>query len=125
MPKSSYLRSALVKHAIGKTAFTMPTTAYLALMTSDPTIANTGTEVAGGSYARQAITWGTEALGRIANSATINFTNLPATTVTHWAVYDAASGGNLLYFGTFEINIIRTAGQAIDIATGLLELSES
>jgi len=125
MPKSAYLRSALVKHAISKTAFTMPAGAYLALMTSDPTIANTGVEVTGGSYARQSITWGTEANGRIANSGTINFTNLPSCTVTHWAIYDASSAGNLLYFGSFEINIVRTAGQAIDLVAGNIEVSES
>jgi hypothetical protein len=125
MPKSAYLRSALLKHAVGKTAFTMPSNKYLALFTSDPTINAVGTEVAGGSYARQSITWGTEANGGIANSNVINFTNLPACTITHWAIYDASSGGNMLYFGPFEINIVRTAGQAIDLAAGAVEVNEA
>ena len=125
MPKSSYLRSALVKHAISKAAFTMPAGAYLALFTSDPTIAAVGVEVAGGSYSRKSITWGTEANGRIANSNILNFTNMPACIVTHWAVYDAASAGNMLYFGSFEIGISRTSGTAIDIAAGNIEVSET
>lgn len=125
MPKSAYLRTRLVKHAIGNASFTMPAGAYLALFTSDPTVAGTGTEVAGGSYTRQSITWAAEAGGRIANSGTINFTNLPACTVTHWAIYDAVSAGNLLYFGAFEINVVRTAGQAIDIVAGNIEVSET
>lgn len=124
MPKSAYLRSALLKHAVGKTAFTMPSNKYLALFTSDPTINAVGTEVAGGSYARQSISWGTEANGRISNDTLITFTNLPACTITHWGIYDASSAGNLLYFGVFEINIVRTAGQNLDIVIGNLEVSE-
>lgn len=125
MPKSAYLRSALVKHAISKTAFTMPAGAYLALFTTDPTVAAVGVEVVGGSYSRKSITWGTEANGRIANSNVLNFTNMPACTVTHWAIYDAATSGNMLYFGSFEIGIVRTAGQAIDLAAGNVEVSEA
>lgn len=95
----------------------------LALFTSDPTPDDIGDEVAGGSYARQSITWDTPTDNSIANSNTITFSNLPACTVTHWGVYDGSN--NLWYYGAFEINIVRTAGQAIDIQAGHLQLSET
>ena len=43
-------------------------TIYLALYTSNPTSADVGTEVTGGSYARQAITFGSSASGVASNS---------------------------------------------------------
>lgn len=94
----------------------------LALFTSDPTIANTGTEVVGGSYARKNITWSAVSNGAISNSGTISFTNLPACTITHWGIYDPS--GNAWYFGRFEIPIIRTAGQGLDIVAGNLAINE-
>lgn len=123
--KSSYLRSALVKHAVGKTSFTMPAAAYLALYTSDPTVSDTGTEVAGGSYARQSITWGTEANGEITNSNVVSFTDLPAATITHWGIRDASSSGNLLYFGQLEVALTVTSGQDLAFAANNILIAES
>lgn len=122
--KSSYLRSKVVKHNTGKAAFTMPTTLYLALYTSDPTLADVGTEVTGGSYARQAVTWGTEASGVIANSVAINITNMPACTVTHWALRDASSAGNLLYFAPMDLPVVVNGGDAFPVAIGNLSVAE-
>lgn len=124
MAKSAYLRSALLKHAVGKTAFTMPSGAYLALYTSDPTVNDSGTESTGGSYARQAITWGTESDGIIANSAAIEFAAMPASTVTHWGIRDAAAAGNLLYFGQFDIPIALNAGDPLTVAVGSVTIRE-
>ena len=124
MAKSAYLRSRLLKHALAIASYTMPTNTYLALFTVDPTINNSGTEVVGGSYARQLIDWGTEANGEVANDATVAFTNLPACTITHWGIYDASTVGNLLFLGQFEIPIIRTASQSLDIVVGNLALRE-
>lgn len=124
MPKSAYLRTKIVRHALGQAAYTMPAGTHLALFTSDPTVNNTGTEVVGGSYARQPITWGTEADGRLPHTGTITFSSLPATTITHWAIFDASSGGNLLYFAPFEVAINRTAGQSLAIAAGNVAITE-
>lgn len=123
--KSSYLRSRLLKHALGVSSFTMPAGAYLALYTSDPTVADTGTEVTGGSYARQAITFGTEANGIISNSSALAFSNMPSCTVTHWGVRDASSGGNLLYFGQLDLAVQMIAGDPFPVNIGNLVLSEA
>jgi len=49
---SNYLENAFINAALRATNFTAPTTVYVSLYTSDPTDADSGTEVSGGSYAR-------------------------------------------------------------------------
>lgn len=61
---------------------------YMALFTDAGT-----TEVTGGSYARQAITWGAASNGAKNISANCVFTGMPTATVTHAAIYTAVSGG--------------------------------
>lgn len=123
--KSAYLRNKAIEHNLGLTTFTKPTNVYLALMTSDPTVDNTGTEVSGGSYARQQLSLDTASNGRCASNTAETFSSLPACIITHWAIYDASSGGNLLYFGKFEVPIIRNATESITIASGNIAVSEA
>lgn len=122
--KSNYLKSKIVKHVKGEASYTMPTTLYLALYTSDPTVADAGTEVAGGSYSRKSIAFATEAGGSAASNAAINFTSMPTTNVSHWGIRDASSGGNLLYFGNFDIVQGITSGQTFTIASGNVVITE-
>ena len=58
MPMSNYLRNKVLDHVNGKAAYTMPTTVYVAALTSASSVSGPGTEVstAGTGYARQAIT---------------------------------------------------------------------
>lgn len=99
-------------------ALTLPATLHVALSTTAPT--NTGgnvTEPVGGGYARAAVTRnGTNfpaASGRtIDNGVDITF---PAPTgnwgtVTHFALYSAASGGTFLGWGAFAVGVAVTSG---------------
>ncbi|REK68007.1 MAG: hypothetical protein C6P35_03290 [Cohnella sp.] len=105
---SNYLANALLNQVFRNTAYTRPTTVYVALYTSNPTAADTGTEVSGGGYARQAVTFGapTSVNGKqtISNSAVITFptATAPWGTITHVGIRDAATGGNLLYYGAVD-----------------------
>lgn len=103
--KSAFLRSATVKAALGEGSFPSVTTAYLALFENDPELDGSGDEVSGGSYARQAISWGAESDGILQNDTAVSFTSLPSGFATHWAIFDASSGGNLLYFGPLALPI--------------------
>ncbi|MEK4349665.1 MULTISPECIES: phage tail fiber protein [Paenibacillus] len=103
MQISNYLSAALLNAALRNTAFTGPATVYIALYKSDPTAADTGTEVSGGSYARQAVTFGAPTLvsgqQTVANTAEVVF---PVATadwglVTHIGLRTAATGGSLLW----------------------------
>jgi hypothetical protein len=125
--KSAYLRSAIVKHILGLTAFTMPTNKYLMLTTTAPTATVPGTEVAGGSYARQNLTGvlTTESNGVVPSVSTVTFASMPAGTVVGWQIMDAAAGGNVLYYGTFDLPITLTGGSSFPISAGDLFVSES
>lgn len=125
--KSSYLKTKVIKHIMGVAAFTMPTNTYLALFTGDPTAAGTGPEVTGGSYARKAMlaNLGAESGGQIATNAALNFTGMPACTVTHWGLFDASSGGNLLYYGSLDLAEVVTGGATFTIASGNATFAEN
>ncbi len=105
MPMTRYLRKKLGDHALGKAAFTMPTTVYMALFTASPTDAGTLTsEVTGGSYARIEATskMGTfdSTTGIAVNSVDIDFGTPTANwgTVSYAAFLDASTSGNMLYY---------------------------
>ena len=122
--KSNYLKSKIVKHVKGEASYTMPTTLYLALYTSDPTVADSGVEVTGGSYSRKSISFAAESGGSAPSNAAINFTSTPTTNVSHWGIRDASSGGNLLYFGNFDIVQAISSGQTFTINSGNLVITE-
>lgn len=67
-----------------------------------------GTEVAGGSYARQAVTWAAAASGATASSGALTIPIPAGTTVVALGHYDALSAGNLL--GIFPYG---SAGQVV------------
>ena len=122
MPKSSYLNTAVINAVLRSTSFTSPTTVYLALFNGNP--ASGGTETSGGSYARQAITFGTPSSGSSSNSAALTFSNMPATTVSHVAIYDAATAGNQLYYAAASSSKTTNAGDTVSVAIGGIVVTE-
>jgi len=95
---SDYLENKLLNHVFRNTAYTPPTTLYLALFTSAPADAGGGTEVSGGGYARQALSFAAAASGSIASNAAVSFTASGADfgTVVATGIFDALTGGNLI-----------------------------
>jgi len=116
---SNYMSNKLVDEFFRAQAYAWPATTYEALFTVSPGDNDTGTEVAGGSYARVGVASSTAAWsgtqsagstsassgtsGESSNNAAITF---PAPTADWGAVVaggtrDASSGGNLLLWGDF------------------------
>lgn len=95
---SDYLENAALNHVFRNTALTSPAAVYLALYTVAPTDAGGGTEVSGGGYARQAITFGAPSGGAISNTAAVSFTASGANfgDVVAVGIFDASTSGNLL-----------------------------
>lgn len=62
----------------------------LALLSVGGTESGAGTEVAGGTYARQAVDWNAASGGTKSTAASITFSDLPETDVQGWAIYDSA-----------------------------------
>ena len=99
------------------TDFTPATTVYLALHTSDP--GGTGAnEVTGGSYARQAIAFDAAATKHTQNSAQIDFTGMPATTVSHISLWSLASGGTEWWEGALTASKTTAAGDTLRFPAG-------
>jgi hypothetical protein len=117
---STYAENAVVNALLRATNLTAPTTVYLALYTSNPTSADTGTELSGGNYARQPITFGPPSGGAVANSSDIGF--LVATTIwgniTHAAIRDAITSGHLLFYGSLVTPRYINIGDVIQFLTG-------
>ena len=122
---SNYLENALINATLRNTSYTSPTTVYLALYTSDPTDADSGTEVSGGSYARQSITFGAPSNGVSTNSAAIEFPQSTGTwgTVTHIGIRDALTTGNLLYHTPLDTSKTISSGDIFKITIGSLSVT--
>ena len=107
------------------TSYTSPATVYVGLYTTDPTDANTGTEVSGGSYARTAVTFGAPSNGVTTNSAAVEFPQATGSwgTVGWIGILDASSGGNLLYHTPLDASKTIASGDIFKIATGSLSVT--
>lgn len=112
---SDYLENKIIDHIFRSGSFVKPTGLYVALFTAAPSDAGGGTEVAGGGYARanlppldtnwKATQGGTTGAssgtgGQTSNAVAIPFPAPTANwgTVSHYGIFDAAAGGNLLFW---------------------------
>jgi hypothetical protein len=122
---SNYLENALINVTLRATAYTAPTTVYVGLYTSDPTDANTGTEVSGGSYARTSVTFGAPSDGVSLNSAAVEFPQATGSwgTVGWIGLLDASTSGNLLYHTPLDISKTIASGDIFKIAIGSLSVT--
>lgn len=125
---TNYLENKLIDFLLRGQAFVPPANLYLALFTAAPSDAGGGTEVSGTGYARVAIpcalaTWsGTQGQGTIvASSGTggTSYNNQAVTfgepggawgTVTHFAIMDADTSGNMWYWNSLASEKTITAG---------------
>lgn len=128
---SDYLENALIEHLFRNTNYTRPANIYVALYTAAPNDAGGGTEVSGGSYARQAIAtgassgWDAASGGATANTATVTFPTATANwgTVTHVGLFDAVTGGNLLMHGALSASQAVNNGNIFRFNAGDLDIS--
>lgn len=121
---SDYLENALLNHVFRNTALTAPTTVYLALYTTAPTDAGGGTQVSGGGYARQAITFGAPSAGAIANTVAVAFTAAGANfgTIVAVGIFDALTAGNLLAWDDITSAVIND-GDTINFPIGDIDVT--
>lgn len=122
---SNYLENALINATLRNTSYTSPTTVYVGLYTSDPTDANSGTEVSGGSYARTAVTFGAPSNGVSTNSGAVEFPQATGSwgTVGWIGLLDAATSGNLLYHTALDTSKTIDNGDIFKIAIGSLSVT--
>jgi hypothetical protein len=124
---SNYLENALINATLRNTSYTSPATVYVALYTTDPTDADTGTEIAGNGYARQSVTFGAPANGASTNSTAVEFPQATGSwgTVAYIGLRDASTGGNLLYHSPLDASKTISTGDVFRISAGNLSVTLS
>ena len=136
---SDYLENKLIDFLLRGQTYTAPTGLHVGLLTAAPSDTGGGTEVSGNGYARQNLApsltnWaGTQAAasttassgtsGTTSNNVAITFPTPTASwgTVTAFGVYDASTGGNLLFYG--NLNIAKTINQGDTVTFPISSLS--
>jgi hypothetical protein len=125
---SDYWENEVLDHLFGKGNYAPPTI-YVALSTADPGDDGSGiSEPSGDGYARAAtaaIDWSAAAGGTLTNADAIEFPEAADAwgTVTHFALFDAAAGGNLLAHGALSESKAIGAGDIARFAAGDLDIS--
>lgn len=97
-------------------------TRYLALYTSDPTDADSGTECTGSAYARVAIAFNaastnTSGTTSATNDGAVTFPRALGSwgTISHFGIRTASSGGDLIAAGDFDTPTAITTNQIFEV----------
>ena len=103
---------------------TRPTEWHIALYTASPSDPGGGTEVSGGGYARQAVTF-TVSGNTASNNAAIEWPVATSAygTVTDVGVFDASSGGNLIAYAALTTSKAIDTGDVFRLPSGDLDVT--
>lgn len=124
---SDHAENLLLNWLMTDDSVTRPTAWYLALFTAAPSDSGGGTEVSGSGYSRQTIAFNTASGtgGTTSNSADVSFTASGGSfgTVSHVGIFDASSGGNLLWHGAMTASKTIADGDTLEFSTGNVDLT--
>jgi hypothetical protein len=122
---SDYLENKVLDHVLRNVSYSSPTTVYVGLYTSNPTDTNSGTEVTGGSYARQSLSVTTASAGVVTSSADVTFPQCTASwgSVGFIGILDAVTSGNLLMHTALTTAKTIDSGDILKITTGNLTVT--
>ena len=130
---SDFLEVELRKHIFRTGSYTKPTVLAVALYTAAPGETGGGTEVSGGSYARVQRdpldanwTGASSTDGLTDNAADLTFPTPSANwgVVTHFAILDATSAGNFLFYGALaQSKTVNNGDPAPKFVTGALDVT--
>lgn len=125
---SDYLENNMLDHLLqkGQATFASPTELYVGLHTANPTDAG-GNEITTTdfpSYTRQSISFNPALSGNATSAVDVEWTYDGGTNsvITHIAIYDAATGGNMLWHGILDSNKTLANTDVLRIAAGSLTI---
>jgi len=122
---STYIVNKVNDHVFRGTAISLGSTRYLALYTTNPTAADTGTEATGGSYARQLLSFAASSAGTSASNTSVTFSAMAAGTYAYYGVRDASTAGNLIVYGALPIAVNANSGDDVTVASGAITFTLS
>lgn len=134
---SDYTEENIIQTTLRGQAFPVPSNVYVALFTSDPTDAGSGSEVNSASwttYARQNAAasgaidtgWTAPSNGVSSNAKVVTFAannSGGSITVTHIGVFDALTTGNLLYHAPLVSSKTLLDGDVLSFAIGAITVT--
>jgi hypothetical protein len=121
---SDYLENKVMLHVFGGTAYTAPSTLYLALYTVAPTDTGGGTEVSGTAYARQTVAF-TVTNDTASNTSAVEFPTAGSSwgTIVAVGVFDQLTSGNLLAYGNLTASKTIASGDVFRVPAGDLDIT--
>jgi hypothetical protein len=131
---SNYLENKVLDHVLTATSYSPPATRYLALFNNTSGNAATNleagtltdeTSTGGTSYSRQAVTFAAASSGTSQTNATVTFPAATANwgTITHVAVMDASTAGEVLFWGAVTTSKTIETGDTFQVSSGNLTVS--
>jgi len=123
---TDFLENELLDHVLATGSYTAPAAAWASLHTTATTDAAGGTEVAGNGYARQSTAFGAASGGVASNSALETFgpnTTSDWGTVTHGALWDASTVGNMLVHGALTASRAVAVDDTFEYAIGAVDIT--
>jgi len=122
---SDFLEDELIDHVFDTGAYSPPTI-YVALSTTEPADDGTNVTEPADGYARVAhSSWDAAASRLTENTGTVTFPQASGSwgTITHYALYDAPTDGNMLGAGALSVSKDVVTGNTPTIADGEIEIS--
>lgn len=117
------LANQLINAVLRSTSYVSPGAVYLAAFSTTPAANGSGTEVTGGSYARVSMSFSAPVNGTTSNTNEADILGMPAVTVNGLALFDASSGGNMLFFGSLATPKTANAGDTFIVKVGDLNIA--
>lgn len=121
MSISNYAELKMLASVFTSAAYQVATP-YVSLHDSDPGETGAG-EISGGSYVRQLGTFSSPGSGETHNQNAINYTSMPAKTITHVGVWDAAASGNFLWGGALNTPKTTNSGDTFTFNASTLSVT--
>lgn len=131
---SDYTETNILQTTLRGQAFPVPAGNYLALCTGDPGEASIANEATGGWYSRLNLgtltsAWSAPAdsaggkMSQNANLLAFNAVTGSGVTITHIAIMDAASGGNVLYWAPLAAPKVLAVTDVLQFAPSALQVT--
>ena len=124
---SNYMEDAITAWINGTSFPSAPTNTYVQLYSQDPTDAGsaTGALYTRVTYAASGWTRGTGGAGTLSNTNAITMQSSAgsAATASHFAVFDAATSGNLLFYGALSASKSIAVGDEVKFNASQLTLT--
>jgi hypothetical protein len=125
---SDYTENLTLTWLFTASSATRPTAWYVALFTSPPSDPGGGTELSGNSYARVSTTFTVSGTSptTATNAAAAEFATATGSnwgTITHLALFDASTSGNMLAWAPLTTSKVIDVGDVLRIPAGDLDIT--